>query len=124
MDLQALLLENHIPIIVITETWLDAGVMDFELGLNNYSVHRGHRQHRRGCGILLALCRDLIAIRRLDLEIDGAEIVMVEISQRSKDFVLLGVCYRPPNAKIEYSLILRQYLERIDATRFTTFYLV
>ena len=124
MDLQALLLENHIPIIVITETWLDAGVMDFELGLNNYSIHRGDRQHGRRCGILLVLCRDLIAIRRLDLEIDGAEIVMVEISQRSKDFVLLGVCYRPPNAKIEYSLILRQYLERIDATRFTTFYLV
>ena len=28
------------------------------------------------------------------------------------------------NAKMEYSLILRQCLEKIDATRFTTFYLV
>ena len=40
------------------------------------------------------------------MEIDGAEIVMVEICQKSKDSVLFGVCYRPPNAKMEYSLIL------------------
>ena len=98
--------------------------MDFELGLNNYSVHRSNRQDRKGGGVLLALRRELIAIRRSDLEIDGAEVVMVEISQRSKDSVLLGVCYRPPTAKMEYSLILRQCLERIDASRFTTFYLV
>ena len=46
-------------------------------------------------------------MRRSDLEIDGAEIVMVEICQKSKDSVPFGVCYRPSNAKMEYSLILR-----------------
>ena len=68
LDLQALLLENHIPIIAITETWLDTSVMDFELGLNNYSIHRWDRQDRRGGGVLLALRRELIRgskIRRL-----------------------------------------------------------
>ena len=68
LDLQALLLENHIPIIAITETWLDTGVMDFELGLNNYSIHRWDRQDRRGGGVLLALRGELIReskIRRL-----------------------------------------------------------
>ena len=123
LDLQALLLENYIPIAKITETLLDAGFMDFELGMKDYSIHRRDRQDRRG-GVLLAVHRNLIAIRRSDLEINDAEIVMVEICQKSKDSVLFGVCYRPPNAKMEYSLILQQCLDRIDATRFSTCYLV
>ena len=124
LDLQALLIEKHTPIVAITETWLDAGFMDFELGMKDYSINRKDRQNRRGGGVLLAVHRNLIAIRRSDLEIDDAEIVMVEICQKSKDSVLFGVCYRPPNAKMEYSLILRRCLERIDATRFSTCYLV
>ena len=122
LHLQALLLENYIPIVAITETWLDAGFMDFEMGKKNYSIHRRDSEDRRGGGVLLAVHRNLIAIRRSDLEIDGAEIVMFEICRKSKDSVLFGVCYRPPNAKMEHCLILRQCLDRIDATRFSTCY--
>ena len=32
---------------------------------------------------------------------------MVEVCQKSKDDFLFGVCYRPPNAAVEYSLKLR-----------------
>ena len=124
LGLQALLLEKHTPIAAITETWLDAGFKDFKLGMKDYSIHRRGRQDRRGGSVLLAVHGDLISIRRSDLEIDGVELVMVEICQKYKDSVLFGVCYRPPNAKLEYSLILRQCLERIDATRFSTCYLV
>ena len=124
LGLQALLLEKHTPIAAITETWLDAGFKDFKLGMKDYSIHRRGRQDRRGGSVLLAVHGDLISIRRSDLEIDGVELVMVEICQKSKDSVLFGVCYRPPNAKLEYSLILRQCLERTDATRFSTCYLV
>ena len=72
--------------------------MDFELGLEDYSIHRRDSQDRRGGGVLLAVHRNLISIRRRDLETDGTEIAMVEICQKSKDSVLFGVCYRPPNA--------------------------
>ena len=98
--------------------------MDFELGLEDYSIHLRDRQDRRGGGVLLAVHRNLISIRRRDLETDGTEIAMVEICQKSKDSVLFGVCYRPPNAKMEYSVTLRQSLERIDMTRFATCFLV
>ena len=125
LDLKTLLLEEHFPVIAITETWLDAGFMDFELGLKDYSIHRRDRQDRRGGGVLLAVHRNLISIRRRrDLETDRTEIAMVEICQKSKDNVLFGVCYRPPNAKMEYSVTLRQSLERIDMTRFATCFLV
>ena len=124
LDLKTLLLEEHFPVIAITETWLDAGFMDFELGLKDYSIHRRDRQDRRGGGVLLAVHRNLISIRRRDLETVGIEIAMVEICQKSKDSVLFGVCYRPPNAKMEYSVTLRQNLERIDMTRFATCFLV
>ena len=109
---------------MITETWFDVGFVDFELSTKDYSIHCRDRQDRRGGGVLLEVHKSLIAIRRSDLEINGAEIVMVEICQKSKDSVLFGVRYRPPNAKMEYSSILRQCLERIDATRFHTCYLV
>ena len=49
---------------------------------------------------------------------------MVEVCQKSKDDILFGVCYRPPDAGVEYSLKLRQCLERIEMTRFATCYLV
>ena len=68
LDLQALLLEDYFPMIAITETWLDSSFLDFELGLNDYCVHRKDRQDRRGGGVLLAVHTELISIRRRDLE--------------------------------------------------------
>ena len=63
--------------------------------------------------------------RRRDLEYnDNIETVMVEICQKSNDNVLFGVCYRPPSSDVEYSLKLRQCLEKIEMTRFATCYLV
>ena len=68
---------------------------------------------------------DLISKRRRDLENDdNIDTVMVEVCQKSKDNILFGVCYRPPNAGVEYSLKLRQCLERIEMTSFATCYLV
>ena len=94
--------------------------MDLELGLNDYYVYRKDRQDRRGGGVLLAVHTDLISVRRRDLENnDNIETVMVEICQTSKD-ILLGVCYRPPSADVEYSLKLCQCLERIEMIRFAT----
>ena len=80
LDLQALLLEDYFPVIAITETWLDSSFMDFELGLNDYSVHRKDREDRRGGGALLAVHTNLTSITRRDLEInDKFETVMVQI---------------------------------------------
>ena len=82
LDLQALLLEDYFPVIAITETWLDSSFMDFELGLNDYCVHRKDRQDRRGGGVLLAVHTDLTSIRRRDLEYnDNIETVMVFLSE-------------------------------------------
>ena len=95
--------------------------MDFELGLNDYNVHREDRQDRRGRGSLLAAHTDLISERRRDLEINNnIETVMVEICQTSEENILFGVCYIPPSFDVKYSLKLRQCLERIEMTRFAT----
>ena len=108
LDLQVLLLEDYFPVIAITGTWLESSFMDFELGLNDYCVHRKDRQDRRGGGVLLAVHADLLSIRTRDLEYnDNIETIMVESCQKSKDNVLFEVCYRPPSADVEYSLKLR-----------------
>ena len=44
----------------LTETWLDSGFMDLELGLNDYSIHRRDGKDRRDGGVLLAVHRSLI----------------------------------------------------------------
>ena len=119
------MLEDYFAVIAITETWLDPIFIHSELGLNDYYVHRKDRHDRRGGGVHLAVHTDLISVRRRDLENnDNIETVMVDICQSSKDNILFGVCYRPPSADVEYSLKLRQCLDRIEMTRFATCYLV
>ena len=51
-----------------TEIWLDSSFKKFELELEQYVIHRKDRQERRGGGVLLAVHRSWISIRRRDLE--------------------------------------------------------
>ena len=71
----------------ITETWLDSSFKDFELGLDEHVIHRKNRQERGGCGVLLPVHISLISIRKRDIEIEGTEIVMAQIHQKSMDNV-------------------------------------
>lgn len=76
--------------------------MDCELGLHDYNIHRNDRKSGRGGGVLLAVHKDLVSIRRMDLEQDSLEILFCEIQQRTRDSVLFGAVYRPPGASMDF----------------------
>ena len=114
-ELQLMVDMDHFPIIALTETWLDSNYLDCELGLHDYNIHRNVRKSGRGGGVLLAVHKALVSIRRMDLKQDSLEIPFCEIQQRTRDSVLFGVVYRPP-----FSLSFRNCLDKISRTRFSS----
>ena len=91
--------------------------------MHNYNIHRHDRKSGRGVGIL-AVHKDLVSIRRMDIEQDSLEILFCEIQQRMRDSVLFGVVYRPPGANMDFSLSFRNCLDKISGTRISSVILV
>jgi len=87
-----LIIEKHFDIIGITETHLDESVT--HINIDSYQFFRKDR-NRHGGGVALLLNEHLPCRHRKDLEIDGLELLWVEILFRNK-YLLCGVCYRPP----------------------------
>lgn len=123
-ELQLMVDMDHFPIIALTETWLDSNYLDCELGLQDYNIHHHHRKSGSGGGVLLAVHKDLVSIRRMDLEQDLLEILPCKIQLRTRDSVMFGVVYRPPSANMDFSLSFRKCLEKINRTRFSSVILV
>ena len=119
-DLQLMVDVDHFPIIALTETWFDSNYLDCELGFPDYNIHRHDRKSGRGGGVLLAVHKDLVSIRRMDLEQDSLEILFRKIQQRTRDSVLFGVVYRPPGAYMDFSLSFRNCLDKISRTQFSS----
>lgn len=85
----------------LTETWLTTDVMDSELNIPNYTIFRNDRVNRRGGGVLLGCHNNFVCRRRQDFERNDLELLLVEVRLSSRNKMLLGVFYRPPNSGVE-----------------------
>ena len=86
--------------VCVCETWLNNTVLDSEL-LQDYCIFRKDRVGRVGGGILVATKLNIRATRRLDLEKQDAEFVVIELIKPNKKSVLLYTFYRPPDSTTE-----------------------
>lgn len=86
-------------VILLTETWLDAGVCDAELlGQASFNVHRRDRASHSG-GVLIAVPSSLPAVRRYALEHPELEAVFLEL-RHPKGSSLLVLAYCPPSTRV------------------------
>ncbi|CAB4008436.1 Hypothetical predicted protein, partial [Paramuricea clavata] len=83
--------------ICICETWLNETVLSSEL-LPGYSIFRRDRVGKIGGGVLVAVKSNIHATRRMDLERENVELVVVEFATESNKTALLYTFYRPPNS--------------------------
>ena len=81
-------------IAAISETHLDNKIDDNSVDIPGYTIFRKDR-NRHGGGVALYIDNIIYSTRRLDLEINGLELVWVEYHLNSKKH-LIGCCYRPP----------------------------
>lgn len=92
--LQATLEANQLDILAITETFLDANILDTELSSDSYTIFWKDR-NRHGGGVMLMLKSTIPAIRRYDLE-SHCELLWIEITTITTK-ILFGVFYSPPS---------------------------
>ena len=113
LDFQAIVYTRKIDIVIVSETWLDNTVPDYEILPNGYTIFRKDRIGPRGGGVLLAFKSQIMAWRRYDLEAN-CELVWCEFLSSLGQKILFGVYYRPTNTGVEYFQCLRDSLATID----------
>lgn len=92
-------------VVCVCETWLNNTILDTEL-LPGFNIFRRDRTGRIGGGVLIAIKENLHATRRCDLERDGIELAVVQLSKANNEPVILYVYYRPPNSSPDAGLSL------------------
>ena len=95
--LQHLVYSGSYDLICICETWLNESVLSSEL-LPGYSIFRCDRVGKIGGGVLVAIKSNIRAIRRIDLEREDVELVVVEFTTQCNKTTILYTFYRPPNS--------------------------
>jgi hypothetical protein len=99
-------------VVCLTETWLDATILDVHLNIPGFKLYRRDRnRHGGGVGVYV---RDTIPThRRVDIEAGTSECTWVECTVNSKR-CLLAVYYRPPGQRAqEVSKFLEDMQESI-----------
>ena len=95
--LQHLVYSATYDVVCICETWLNESVLSSEL-LPGYSIFRRDRVGKIGGGVLVAVKLNLHATRRLDLENENIELVVIELAIENSKTALLYTFYSPPDS--------------------------
>ena len=90
---------------MITETFLDASILNSEVFPDGYAVFR-HDRSRHGGGVLIAESHSFSAIHWSTSESSNIELIWIQISIGTKSF-MLGGFYRPPGSPESYLLELQ-----------------
>lgn len=123
IGLQASLAQNGDPdIILLQETKLDIGILNSELPLNGFTIHRLDR-NRNGGGILIAVRSDLKCSVQNQLYMAPSEMIWVEIAGLARGHkILVGNYYRPnkndaisATAMVDSLALATQYATRVKA---------
>ena len=88
---------ENIDIVFVNETWLSANINNDEILHSSYAIVRNDREGRGG-GVMLGIKMELFKSVREIKHGHDLEIVLVELTTISHTNILIGSCYRPPNA--------------------------
>ncbi len=87
----------NIHIFQVTESHLDDSIPDSLVSVCGYNVLRRDRKGGPGGGVCIYIRNDLNYLRRLDLEKDEIETLVIEIFIKYSKSLLVSVVYRPPD---------------------------
>ena len=98
-------------VICVSETKLNNSILSTNLMLNSYNMPiRKDRETNNGGGLIIYVKNNICFKRRQDLENNSIENIWIEVQALNNKF-LLGLFYRPPEAKAEYWVSFENIIE-------------
>lgn len=123
-ELNYLITVNNIHILAISETHLDATVLDTEVTIDGYNIFR-RDSDKHGGGIALYIRNSFPATQCSEFMSDSLESLWVKVHLSHLKPVLIGCCYRPPETDAKYLNDLCVLIDRVaDVNGDIFFYLV
>ena len=115
LELSSLTNEYHYDVIGLCETWLDDSIPNDRLLIPGYSEPLRKDRNRRGGGVLLYFSESLPVVHRSDLEINGLELLWIDVKLRNES-ILIAECYRSPsqNSSEELTLFFEKFQSSLD----------
>ena len=101
VEVSNLLCKYNLHILAISETHLDFSFDDTEQYIEGYNIYRNDRD-RFGGGVAFYIQDHLPTQIRTDMMKYDIEILWLQVHLPHRKSILLGCCYRPPNANGEY----------------------
>lgn len=93
--------EYNLHLLALTETHLNPEINSEALKIEGFNMFR-HDRGTRGGGVAI-YCQDHIPVKiRTDLGCNGVEMLWLQVQLPYLKPVLIGCCYRPPNATAVY----------------------
>ena len=103
-------------ILIFSESWLNPTVNNNEIRIENFMPpFKTDRNDRPGSRVIAYVRDTLSCKRRVDLEVQGVEGVLLELTIKSKR-ILVGGFYRSPNSSLEYFNLLKESIDRACST--------
>ena len=94
-------LSEGVHVLALTETHLDDTINDSVISVNGYTIFRRDRNVFGG-GVAVYVKSHIPAKIRYDLMCDEMEAIWIQVHLPHLKPLLIGCCYRPPNARINY----------------------
>ena len=99
---------------MVSKTWLNSHTLQRAIAITGYGppLRRDRSSNQRGGGVALYCSDSIVVNRRLDLEVDGIEILWVHFKLK-QEYFLCAVYYRPPNNRREE---IEQFFSNLQAS--------
>ena len=110
-------------LLIFTETWLDDAIPINKCLIHNFSPPILKNRNRHGGGLAVYSRSNIGVKRREDLEINGLEVIWVELRLSGRR-ILIGGIYRPPNSDFSVWTKIEETIDKAKATNINDIYLL
>lgn len=120
-DLSEVLSSACLNILALSETHVDETFQDGELFIQEYDIYRKDG-NAHGGGVAMYVQSQIPVKIRYDLMKSKLEVLWLQVQISHLKPILIGCCYRPPNAKTEYLDSICDMLDHVCDTRFEVYF--
>ena len=123
VDVSEILTEHKLHVLAISETHLNPAINSEVLKIEGYNMYRLDRGTTRGGGLAI-YCQDHIPVKtRNDLGCKEVEVLWLQVQLPYIKPMLIGCCYRPPNATTIYLDNICKVLDKACDANYEMFFL-
>ena len=111
-DISQIILEHNLHILAISETHLGPSINSSIVKIDGYDIYRKDRNENGG-GVAFYVQSHIPVRVREDLAVMGIEVIWLQAQLPHLRPVLIGCCYRPPDAPVMYLDQICEMLDRV-----------